>query len=101
MEIPHNAPSDQDEVIDFGELLGRLRAGFPTTLGLAFLGASLATILWLCTGPFQTATVSTRVVFSFSGFEKGEYPDRSKFQADDLRSPEIIADALKRKGLEA
>jgi hypothetical protein len=46
-------------------------------------------------------TTSTRVTFSFPGFEKGEYPDKSKFSPDDLRSPEIVAEALKRKGLEA
>jgi len=42
-----------------------------------------------------------RVAFAFSGFGRGEYPDHSKFQPDDLLAPDIIAEALKRQGLEA
>ncbi|HUN82242.1 MAG TPA: hypothetical protein VMV81_12125 [Phycisphaerae bacterium] len=53
------------------------------------------------TRPFQSVTTTARVVFSFPGFEKGQYPDGSKFQPDDLRSPDVIAEALKRKGLDA
>jgi hypothetical protein len=42
---------------------------------------------------------STRVVFSFKGVEKGEYPDQSKFSSDDLRAPDIVTKAIKDLGL--
>jgi hypothetical protein len=42
-----------------------------------------------------------RITFAFSGYGKGEYPDHSKFQPDDLRAPDVIAEALKRQGLSA
>lgn len=89
-----------DDSIDFAELFGRLRRGLPMTLGLALLGLALAAIVSIAGGLFLTVNTSTRVVFSFPGFEKGEYPDKSKFSPDDLRSPEIVAEALKRKGLD-
>jgi hypothetical protein len=99
-----NPPSSQpyeDDAIDFAELFARLRRGVPLTLGLACIGLALAGVLFTAAGLFQNATTTTRVVFSFPGFEKGEYPDRSKFTPDDLRSPEIIAEALRHKGLDA
>ena len=101
METPHSPQSDLDDSIDFGELLRRLRNGLPQTLGLAALGLAIAASAYFASGPFQTVTTSSRVAFSFAGFEKGEYPDKSKFQPDDLRSPEIITEALKREGLDA
>ncbi len=94
-------PSYSDDSIDFAELFGRLRRGLPLTLGLALLGLALAAIAYSVHGSFETLTTSTLVVFSFPGFERGEYPDKSKFQPDDLRSPEIVAEALKREGLDA
>jgi hypothetical protein len=42
-----------------------------------------------------------RVTFASSGYGKGEYPDHSKFQPDDLRAPDIIVEALKRQRLDA
>jgi len=48
----------------------------------------------------QPVVTSTRVVFSFPGFERSEYPDRSKFQADDIRSPAVVGEALRRLGLD-
>ena len=99
-----NASSQQyneDDSIDFGELFSRLKRGLPLIAGLSLLGLAIAALAYFATGPLQTVTTSTRVVFSFSGFEKGEYPDKSKFQADDLRSPDIITEALKQKGIEA
>jgi hypothetical protein len=88
-----------DDSVDLTELFRRLRRGIFTTLGLALLGLALAAVIYLAIGSLLTVTTSMRVVFSFPGFEKSEYPDRSKFSADDLRSPEIIDLALKRKGL--
>lgn len=97
---PTSQPFNEDDSIDFAELFNRLKRGVPLTLGLALLGLALAAAAYVAAGSFLTVTTSTRVVFSFTGFEKGEYPDKSKFSPDDLRSPEIVAEALKRKGLD-
>ena len=99
METPHSPQSDLDDSIDFGELLRRLLNGLPQMLGLAALGLAIAASAYFASGRYQSVTTSTRVAFSFAGFEKGEYPDKSKFQPDDLRAPEIITEALKREGL--
>ena len=94
-------PQFEDDSIDFGEIFSRLKRGLPLIAGLASLGLAIAATAYFASGSFLTMTTTTRVGFSFAGFEKGEYPDKSKFQPDDLRSPEIIAEALKRKGLDA
>jgi len=91
----------EDDSIDFAELFSRLKQQLPLIIGLAALGLALGAVGYFTSGLFTDQTTSTRVVFSFPGFEKGEYPDKSKFEADDLRSPEIIAEALKRKGFAA
>lgn len=100
-ESASSHPYNDDDSIDFGELFSRLKRGLPLILGLAALGLAITAGAYYASGQFQTIATSSRVIFSFPGFEKGEYPDKSKFQADDLRSPEIIADALRRKGLDA
>ena len=89
----------EDDSIDFGELFGRLKRGLPMILGLAALGLAFTAGGYYVGGQFQSVSTNTRVVFSFTGFEKGEYPDKSKFSPDDLRAPDNIAEALKRKGL--
>jgi hypothetical protein len=102
MNTSSTAPSPyEDDGIDFAELLGRLKCKLPLIVGLATFGLALGAVGYFASGLFTDQTTSTRVVFSFPGFEKGEYPDKSKFQADDLRSPEIIAEALVRKGVTA
>jgi len=93
--------NNDDDSTDFAELCNRLKRGIPQIVGLASLGLAVAAIIFFATGQFQNVTTSTRIVFSFPGFERGEYPDKSKFQLDDLRSPEIVAEALKRKGFDA
>ena len=96
------APSPyEDDSIDLAELFARINRQLPLIVGLAALGLALGVVGYFASGLFSDQTTSTRVVFSFPGFEKGEYPDKSKFQADDLRSPEVIAEALKRKGMTA
>lgn len=97
---PQNSVSD-DDAIDFAELSRRLFRGLPATLGLASLGLAIAASGYVSSITFQSVNTTARLVFSFAGFEEGEYPDKSKFSPDDVRSPEIIAEALKRKGLEA
>lgn len=94
-------PHSDDESIDLAELFARVHRGFATIIGLAFLGLAGGAWIYLAAGLIQNVSTSTRVVFSFPGLERGEYPDRSKFSADDVRSPEIVAEALRRKGLEA
>ncbi len=89
-----------DDAIDFAELIARLRRGLPATLGLGLLGLAVAVAAYFAAGAFLTVNTSTRVVFSFPGYENGEYPDKSRFQPDDLRAPTIVAEALKHQGLE-
>jgi hypothetical protein len=89
----------QDDSIDFADLFGRLKRGLPLIVGLAALGLALGAMVYFNSARYGEVVTSTRVVFNFPGLEKGEYPDKSKFQADDLRAPEIIAEALKRKDL--
>lgn len=100
MNTPPANPSYDDDSIDLRELWQRLMCGLPPSLGLGALGLVIAAVLYLVVSPFATTETSTRVVFGFSGYERGLYPDESQFQADDLRAPEIVAEALKRMGLE-
>lgn len=96
----HPEPVADDDLIDFAELFSRLRRGLPLILGLAALGLAVAAIAYAIAGPFLLVQTTSRVVFSFPGYEKGLYPDQSKFLADDLRAPEIILEALRGEGLE-
>ena len=92
---------DPYEGVDLREMFTRLVRGLVQTLGLAVLGLAIAAVIYLAASPSTTATASMRVTFAFSGSGKGEYPDHSKFQPDDLRAPDIIVEALKRQGLDA
>jgi hypothetical protein len=56
-------------------MLGRIMRGLPVTLGLALLGLAIAAIVYFAAGSFASVATTTRVVFSFHGFERGEYPD--------------------------
>jgi hypothetical protein len=91
---------DPYEGIDLRDVFARLVRGFAQTLGLAALGLAIAAVIYLVASPFTSATTSMRVTFAFSGYGKGEYPDHSKFQPDDIRAPDIIIEALKRHGLD-
>jgi hypothetical protein len=99
-ESPSSQPQIEDDSIDFAELFTRLKRGLPLIAGLVSLGLAITAGSYYASGAFQTVSTTTRVVFSFPGFERSEYPDKSKFSPDDLRSPEIVAEALKRKGLD-
>jgi hypothetical protein len=90
-----------DDAIDLRDLFARLVRGLPQIAGLALIGLAIAAIGSWVFSRYQDTPTTTRVIFSFPGFEKGEYPDKSKFQSDDLRAPTIISEALKRQGLEA
>jgi len=101
MNPSSQAPSPyEDDSIDFGELFSRLKRGLPLIAGLVSLGLAITAGSYYASGASQSVSTTTRVVFSFPGFERSEYPDKSKFSPDDLRSPEIVAEALKRKGLD-
>ena len=97
---PFDADYDSFEGIDLRELFARLCRGLAPTLGFAALGLAIAATVYLAGSPFTSATTSMRVTFAFSGYGRGEYPDHSKFQPDDVRAPDIIVEALKRQGLE-
>lgn len=91
----------QDGEIDLRDLFRRVGRGIPQILGLGAIGLVIAAVAWLAASPFLRETTSARVIFSFNGYAKGEYPDHSKFQADDLRAPNLVAAALQREGLKA
>ena len=86
-------------MIDIRDLFLRLCRGLPQILGLGLLGAAIAAAAAFLFSPVLPVATSARVMFSFSGYEKGQYPDKSKFQADDLRAPDVVAEALTRQQL--
>src|SRR5580698_5228435 len=91
----------ESDLLNLKEIIRSIRQGLAQTLGLALLGLFLGAVVFLTTFAYRPVATSTRVVFSFDGFEQGEYPDHSKFQPDDMRSPAIIAEALRRQGFAA
>src|ERR1035438_1246349 len=101
-ESHHTIDTDYDPYggIDLREAFARLCRGLAPTLGFAALGLAMAAGIYLVASPFASATTSMRVTFAFSGYGRGEYPDHSKFQPDDVRAPDIIVEALKQQGLE-
>jgi hypothetical protein len=89
-----------EDAIDLRDLFVRIMRGLPQIIGLALIGLVVAAAGYMVYSPYKSVSTTTRVSFSFPGFEKGEYPDKSKFQADDLRSPDVVAEAIKRCGLD-
>src|ERR1700677_3484638 len=90
-ESHHPVDRDRDsyESIDLREVFSRLCRGLVPTLGFVALGLVLATVIYLVASPSTLATTSMRVTFAFSGYGKGEYPDHSKFEPDDMLAPDI------------
>ena len=95
-----DSPDFPDDSIDLRDLFMRIARGLPQIVGLALVGLVVAAIGAWALSRVQPVVTSTRVVFSFPGFERGEYPDKSKFQPDDLRAPAVVAEALRRQGLD-
>lgn len=89
-----------DQPLDFAWFAARLEKGAAAIVGLAALGLVLGSLVYLVFSRSQQVTTSTRVVFAFPGFDRGEYPDKSKFQIDDLRSPSTVAEAIRRQQLD-
>ncbi len=98
---PTEAQNGEDDVLDFADLFRRLLRGIPQTLGLALLGLAAGALISLALSRSLPVSTSARMVFSFTGIEKGQYPDKSKFQSDDLRAPGLIAEALSRQKLDS
>lgn len=92
---------DGDDSFDLRDLLSRIFRGVPQILGLTLVGLVIAGTISLFINRIQPVATSTRVAFSFAGFERGEYPDRSKFQPDDLRAPAVVSEAIRRQALDA
>lgn len=90
----------QSDDIDVRSVLVGLSHGRRQILGLTATGAALAAAIFFVLSPFIPISTSTRIIFSFSGLEKGEYPDHSKFQADDVRAPYVVGKALKQEGFD-
>lgn len=83
-----------DDSIDFSDLGRRARRGLGKVIGLGLLGLSLGVIFSVVVTTKRSAISTLRVTFGFSGFEHGNYPNGSKFQADDIRAPDVINDAV-------
>jgi hypothetical protein len=96
MPKPIHEPNDG---LDVREIVRRWCIGIPQIVAFTLIGVAFAGIIHLLRTPNLPVTTSTRVVFSFKGFEKGEYPDHSKFNPNDLRAPDIIQSALTQIGL--
>jgi hypothetical protein len=100
MNSPVSPPiPNEDDPLDFGEIFRRLQRGLILTLGLGLVGLSAGLIINLVATSRQPAETTIRVTFAFPGFERGLYPNSAKFIPDDLRSPDIISDAIKNVGL--
>ncbi len=97
---PGGAEYDSYGSGDARRVFARIRRGLPAAVGLAAVGFAIGALACFLASPFSSATTSMRVSFGFKSFGKGEYPDHSKFQPDDLRAPDVIVAALKRQGLE-
>src|SRR5512140_830434 len=69
--------------IDLRDLFLRVWRGANQVVGFALLGLVLAALISLGLSWVKPVATTTRVVFSFEGIERGEYPDKSKFQPDD------------------
>jgi hypothetical protein len=102
----HPTPASADATpaagddIDLRSMFRTLSKARREIIGFTLIGAVIASLVVLVISPFLPVSTSTRIIFSFNGLEKGEYPDHSKFQGDDLRSPYVIFNALKQQGLD-
>jgi hypothetical protein len=97
---PDSSRASDHDGLHLAEVFKRLCGGLAQTLGLALSGAAIGAVICVFAGPFTSVTTSMRITFAFSGYGRGEYPDHSKFQPDDVRAPDIVADALTRQGLD-
>lgn len=85
-----------EEGIHWREVFGRVWRGSPQIVGLALVGFVLAAVFAFFNFNNQPIETSLRVGLAYPGFERNEYPDGSKFVADDLRAADIIQGAMVR-----
>lgn len=69
-------------------------------IGLALLGLTGGLCYTLLAMAKQPVVTTMRVSFGFPGFERGNYPNGTKFQTDDIRSPDVINEAIKRLSID-
>ncbi len=62
---------------------------------IAMFLALMSTFIFQPIAPQTTA----RLAFLYPSFERGLYPDGSRFQAEDLLAPDLISTALQQAGL--
>jgi len=101
---PQQSSGNDNDLVgaaDLHDVIRRLLVGLTPTLGFTALGFIFGALIFLVASPVASTTTSMRVTFGFAGYGKGEYPDHSKFDPDDLRAPDIIVGAIKRQSLEA
>jgi hypothetical protein len=98
-ESAPEADPEEGGVLDLRDIVSRLFRGLAQILALGLLGAAIAAAAALIFSPVLPISTSARVMFSFTGYERGQYPDKSKFQPDDLRAPDIVSEALERAKL--
>lgn len=101
-ESRSKAPFDAADAAQGASLVGLialLNRGRNQIIALAALGIAIAGAVSLASPP-STSTTVMKVAFAFPGNGRGEYPDHSKFQPDDIRSATVIRDALKRQKLD-
>lgn len=95
-----NAVDRSDDGIDFQGIWALFVRGLPMTIGLGLLGFGLSGGYYLAPHPNAIETTSVQVSFAFPGFERGKYPNGSNFQATDLCSPTVVAEALQHERLD-
>jgi hypothetical protein len=93
---PDPTPPYAENAIDLAELAERLRRGGRVTTGLLLLGLVAGLVLSVLLTTRQPAVSALRVTFGFPGFERGTYPNGTKFQPEDIRAPDVINEAVKR-----
>jgi hypothetical protein len=98
---PGEMGADPQDGASVQEMFSRMRRGLAATLGLAAIGVAAGIGLCAALSTFGSQTTSMRVAFSFKDFGKGQYPDHSNFQPDDIRSPDVVTAALKRQNLDS
>jgi hypothetical protein len=92
--------ADVYESLNLYEIWNRIARGMAQIAGLAVLGVVAAYLFFLAANTSSTVATTVHVSFSFPGFERGQYPDGSKFHPDDLRASEVVSEALKRGGFD-
>ena len=76
-----------------------LRHGAKQTGGFILLGLLIGAGAVHLNQSHTPAVTTAHVRLSFAGLERGEYPDTSRFQPDDLRRSNLLQAALLKQGL--